>query len=84
MRLFLGDNYLRLKIPPHFASDDMDEAFKGNIRNLKQTARELIAREEGALHRSLALGESAVQEVKGDEVATNIYSVGRCRRALDP
>ena len=36
--------------PLHYASDDMDDASKGNIRNLKQTARELIQREEGALH----------------------------------
>jgi len=50
MRLFLGDDYLRLQIPLHYASDDMDDASKGNIRNLKQTARELIQREEGALH----------------------------------
>ena len=50
MRLFLGGDYLRLQIPLHYASDDMDDASKGNIRNLKQTARELIQREEGALH----------------------------------
>ena len=62
MRLFLGDNYLRPQTPLHYASDDMDDASKGNIRNLKQTARELIAREEVALHRFLALGESVVKE----------------------
>ena len=62
MRLFLKDNYLRLQTPLHFASDDMDDASKGNIRNLKQTARELIAREEVALHRFLALEESVVTE----------------------
>ncbi|MDA9711465.1 hypothetical protein N9U42_03760 [Luminiphilus sp.] len=62
MRLFLGDNYLRLQTPLHYASDDMDDASKGNIRNLKQTARELIAREEVALQRFLALGESVVKE----------------------
>jgi len=28
----------------------MDDASRGNIRNLKQTARELIRREEGALY----------------------------------
>ena len=63
MRLFLGDNYLRLQTPLHFASDDMDDASKGNIRNLKQTARELIAKEEGALQRFLAVGQSAVEGV---------------------
>ena len=41
----------------------MDDASQGNIRNLKQTARELIAREEGALSRFLALGQSAVEEI---------------------
>lgn len=63
MRLFLGDNYLRLQTPLHFASDDMDDASKGNIRNLKQTARELIAKEESALHRFLALGQSTVEGI---------------------
>lgn len=51
MRLFLGDEYLRLQTQLHYASDDMDDASRGNIRNLKQTARELIKRESGALHR---------------------------------
>jgi patatin-like phospholipase/acyl hydrolase len=49
MRLFLGQNYLRLQTPLHYASDDMDDASQGNIRNLKQTAEELIQREQGAL-----------------------------------
>ena len=56
MRLFLGDHYLRVQTPLHFASDDMDDASRANIRNLKQTAEELIEREEDALHRFLALG----------------------------
>ena len=55
MRLFLGEHYLRLQTPLHYASDDMDDASRGNIRNLKQTARELIARESKKLHRFLAL-----------------------------
>ncbi|NCZ62897.1 MAG: patatin, partial [Cellvibrionales bacterium] len=42
MRLFLGEDYLRLQTPLHYASDDMDDASQGNIRNLKQTAEELI------------------------------------------
>jgi len=46
MKLFLGERYLRLQTPLHFASDDMDDASRGNIRNLKQTARELIGREQ--------------------------------------
>ena len=49
MRLFLGEDYLRLQTPLHYASDDMDDASQGNIRNLKQTAEELIQREEGRL-----------------------------------
>ena len=35
MRLFLGDHYLRVQTQLHFASDDMDDASRGNIRNLK-------------------------------------------------
>lgn len=42
MRLFLGERYQRLQIPLYYASDDMDDASQGNIRNLKQTAKELI------------------------------------------
>ena len=49
MRLFLGDQYLRLQTPLHYASDDMDDASKGNIRNLKQTARELVRQQQSAL-----------------------------------
>ena len=55
MRLFLGERYLRLQTPLYFASDDMDDASKGNVRNLKQTARELIQRESEKLQRFLAL-----------------------------
>jgi patatin-like phospholipase/acyl hydrolase len=64
MRLFLGDHYLRVQTQLHFASDDMDDASRGNIRNLKQTAKELIEREEDALHRFLALG--APRELTGE------------------
>ena len=63
MRLFLGDHYLRLQTQLHYASDDMDDASRGNIRNLKQTAKELIEREEEALQRFLAL--DAPGELKG-------------------
>lgn len=54
MRSFLGEQYLRLQTPLAYASDDMDDASRGNIRNLKQTARELIKREEAALDRFMA------------------------------
>lgn len=49
MRLLLGEHYLRLQTPLHYASDDMDDASKGNIRNLKQTARELLRHQQSAL-----------------------------------
>ena len=55
MRLFLGEHYLRLQTPLNYASDDMDDASRGNIRNLKQTARELIKREEDALSHFMRL-----------------------------
>ena len=55
MRLFLEERYLRLQTPLYYASDDMDDASKGNIRNLKQTARELIRRESEKLQQFLAL-----------------------------
>ena len=48
MRLFLGDHYLRLQTQLHYASDDMDDASRGNIRNLKQTANDQAR--SGALH----------------------------------
>jgi len=53
MRLFLGQNYLRLQTPLHHASDDMDDASQGNIRSLKQLARELIERDQALLSRFL-------------------------------
>ena len=51
MRLFLGDRYQRLQTSLDFASDDMDDASKGNIRNLKQTAKDLIRHNQAALTR---------------------------------
>ena len=56
MHLFLGDHFLRIQAQFHYASDDMDDASRGDIRNLKQTAEKLIEQEEGALHLFLALG----------------------------
>ena len=56
MRLFLGERYQRLQTTLDFASDDMDDASKGNIRNLKQTARELIKANEQVLEQFFALG----------------------------
>ena len=50
MQLFLGENYVRLQTPLNYASDDMDDASKGNIRNLKQIAGELIEHDQTLLH----------------------------------
>ena len=36
MQLFLGERYQRLQTTLDFASDDMDDASKGNIRNLSR------------------------------------------------
>jgi len=62
MPLFLDDHCLRVQPQLTFASDDMDDPLRVNIWNLKQTAKELIDREEDALHRFLALG--ALGEIK--------------------
>ena len=51
MRLFLGEDYQRLQATLTYASDDMDDASKGNIRNLKQTAREMISKNQDELAR---------------------------------
>lgn len=51
MRLFLGEEYQRLQATLTYASDDMDDASKGNIRNLKQTAREMISKNQDELAR---------------------------------
>ena len=55
MRLFLGERYQRLQTTLDYASDDMDDASKGNIRNLKQTARELIKANEQVLEQFFAV-----------------------------
>ena len=66
MKLLLGERYLRLQTPLHFASDDMDDASRGNIRNLKQTARELIKQESSALEKFLHLDQTSVRESIGE------------------
>ena len=58
MRLFLGANYLRLQTPLNYASDDMDDASQGNLRNLRQIAEELIYSEQGALSEMFSYPES--------------------------
>ena len=59
MQLFLGERYQRLQTTLDFASDDMDDASKGNIRNLKQTARELIKANEQVLEQFFAMEAGA-------------------------
>ena len=49
MRLFLGQRYQRLQTSLVTASDDIDDASKENLGNLKKIARELIKQNEGAL-----------------------------------
>ena len=55
MQLFLGERYQRLQTSLETASDDMDDASEGNIRNLKHTARELIDANESLLERFFAI-----------------------------
>ena len=42
MNQLLGDNYVRLQTSLSIASDDMDNASKGNIALLTQEAKKLI------------------------------------------
>lgn len=42
MKKLLKDAYARLQITLDFASDDMDDASNGNIRNLQQEAELLL------------------------------------------
>ena len=78
MRLFLGENYLRLQTPLHYASDDMDDASKGNIRNLRQTAEELIQREES--HWTTSSPKSKFGAVEA--VSSVVVALGLNGRAL--
>ena len=49
MQLFLGERYQRLQTSLVTASDDIDDASKENLGNLKKIARELIKQNEVAL-----------------------------------
>lgn len=55
MRLFLGERYQRLQTSLVTASDDIDDASKENIGNLKKIARELIKQNEVALEQFFAM-----------------------------
>ena len=46
MKQLLGDNYIRLQTSLSIASDDMDNATKGNINLLTQEAKKLIRRDK--------------------------------------
>ena len=51
MQLFLGERYHRMQTSLDTASDDMDDAARENIGNLKQIARELIKENKVALEK---------------------------------
>ncbi|MDB2644089.1 patatin-like phospholipase family protein [Luminiphilus sp.] len=55
MQLFLGEHYCRLQTSLDTASDDMDDASKENIGNLKNIARALIKKNETALEQFFAM-----------------------------
>ena len=55
MQLFLGEHYYRLQTSLDTASDDMDDASKENIGNLKNIARALIKKNETALEQFFAM-----------------------------
>jgi patatin-like phospholipase/acyl hydrolase len=57
MQLFLGERYYRLQTSLDTASDDMDDASKENIGNLKKIARELIKQNEAALAKFFEMEE---------------------------
>ena len=42
MKMFLGNQYIRLQTNLAVASDDMDNATNGNIENLKVEAKKLL------------------------------------------
>jgi hypothetical protein len=42
MKMFLGDQYVRMQTSLSVASDDMDNATHGNVENLKAEAKTLI------------------------------------------
>jgi len=54
MRLFLGEQYLRLQLSLKHASDDMDDASATNIDALFRSAEELIVEEQDQLQRLVA------------------------------
>ncbi len=49
MQMILGDHYYRLQTELSIASDDMDNATKGNIENLKAEAKKLIKANKATL-----------------------------------
>ena len=55
LRMFLGDNYFRLRVTLEEANDDMDDASEMNIQNLKHIAERMIAENRSTLDRMLKL-----------------------------
>jgi hypothetical protein len=51
MRQLLGENYIRLQTSLSIASDDMDNATKGNINLLTQEAKKLIRINKNAIEK---------------------------------
>ena len=49
MRVLLGDNYIRLQVSLESASDDLDNASKGNIELLMQEAKRLLVTHESKI-----------------------------------
>ena len=76
MRLFLGDQYLRLQTPLNYASDDMDDASRGNIRNLKQNRAELIKCEKDALDHFMRLTHLDLLRMRSSVVKNQLAQRG--------
>ena len=49
MRVLLGDNYIRLQVSLESASDDLDNASRGNIELLMQEAKRLLVTHESKI-----------------------------------
>lgn len=59
MNSFLDDNYIRMQVDLAIASDDMDNASKGNIKNLKDEAERLIRTHKERIGKTISTLNSA-------------------------
>lgn len=59
MKMFLGNQYVRMQTSLAVASDDMDNAANGNVENLKAEAGKLLQTHKSELEtvRTLFFGE---------------------------